>query len=67
MLESEIQIQVEAKICGCNAKQKCISYHFAEPAHRLFLENREIILAQIQEPETLSKKSKEDAIDLVIK
>ncbi|WP_458719226.1 hypothetical protein [Candidatus Nitrosocosmicus sp. R] len=43
LIESEIQILVEAKICGCNTKPKSISYNFIESSHSLCLDNREIV------------------------
>ena len=47
ILESETPFLIEAKTCGFNEK-KCITYHFIESSHSLCLDNREIILAQIQ-------------------
>lgn len=68
VIESEIQsMVVEAKICGCNTKEKSISYNFAEAAHILCLEKRDIILAQIQACERLLKNTKDDTMALVIK
>jgi hypothetical protein len=58
---------VEAKICGCNTKEKSISYNFAEPIHSLCIEEREIILAQIQACEKLLKNTKDEVEHLVIK
>lgn len=64
---SEIQIKIKAKICGCNTKQKNISYHFAESDHNTYLDKREIILAQIQACELLLKDTKDDTVASVIK
>ena len=67
LIESEIQILVEAKICGCNTNPKSISYNFIGSAHSLCLDNREIILAQIQACEILLKDTKDDTEASVIK
>ena len=68
VIESEIQFMVvEAKICGCNTKEKSISYNFAEATHILCLEKRDIILAQIQACEKLLNNKKDEIADLVIK
>ena len=68
VIESKIQTMVvEAKICGCNTKEKSISYNFAEPAHILCLEERDIILAQIQACEKLLNDTEDEVADLVIK
>lgn len=66
MLGSEIKIQIEAKICGCNTKHKNISYHFAESDHTTYFEKTEIILAQIQACEILLKDTKDDTVASVI-
>ena len=66
LIESEIQILVEAKICGCHAKPKSISYNSIESSHSLCLDNREIILAQIQACEILLKDTKDDTVASVI-
>ena len=66
VIESEIQTMVvEAKVCGCNAKEKSISYNFAEPAHILCLEKRDIILAQIQACEKLLNNTKDEVVDII--
>jgi hypothetical protein len=68
VIGSEIQTMVvEAKICGCSTKEKSISYSFAEPAHILCLEKRDIILAQIHACEKLLNDMKDEVADLVIK
>ena len=67
VIESEIQTMVEAKICGCNTKEKSISYNFVEPAHCQCIEKWEIILAQIQACERLLKNTKDESVALVIK
>lgn len=66
LIGSEIKIQIEAKICGCNTKRKNISYHFAESDHNTYFEKTEIILAQIQACEILLKDTKEDTVSSVI-
>jgi len=67
LIESEVQIQVEGKICGYNTKQKSISYRFTESGHSACLDKREIILAQIQACEILLKDTKDDTVASVIK
>ncbi|WP_458719249.1 hypothetical protein [Candidatus Nitrosocosmicus sp. R] len=47
ILESETPFLIEAKTCGFN-KKKSITYHFKESSYSLCLDNREIMLAQIQ-------------------
>ena len=61
LIESEIQILVEAKICGCNTNPKSISYNFIESSHSLCLDKREIILAQIQACNRLLKYAKDES------
>ena len=50
---------MEAKTCGCKNK-KSISYHFIESSHRLCLDKRELVLAQIQACERLLKYSRDE-------
>lgn len=62
IVEADTQFIVEAKTCGCNSK-KSISYRFIESAHSLYLDKRELVLAQIQACERLLKYAK-DELDL---
>lgn len=67
LIESEIPIQIEAKICGFNTKHKSISYRFIESDHCAYLDKRDIILAEIQACEILLRNTKNDTLALVIK
>ena len=67
LMESEIQIMVEAKICGCNTKPKEHFLSFYRIFSSLCLDKREIILAQIQACERLLKYTKDDTEASVIK
>lgn len=58
--ESEIPYIVEAKIGGGKEHGKSVSYYFIESLHSLCLKKGELILAQIQACERLSKYTKED-------
>lgn len=55
----ETHFIVEAKTSGYN-KNKTISYRFIESAHSLCFDKREIILAQIEACERLSKFSSDE-------
>ncbi len=55
---------IDAKTCGCKNKKRNISYYFIESSHGLYIDKREIIVAQIQACERLLKYEK-DEIDLI--
>jgi hypothetical protein len=63
LLKLKAPIIIEAKTSGYENKKKNISYSFIESTHNLCLDRIEIILAQIQACERLSKYAK-DHIDL---
>ncbi len=56
--ESENPFVIEAKTCGCKDKRS-ITYAFIESSHSLCIDRRDIILAQIQACERLSKYVKD--------
>ena len=59
IVESETPYLVEARTCGCKEMGRSVSYHFIESAHSLCLRKGELILAQIQACERLSKYTKD--------
>ena len=62
----EIEIEIEAKICGCKSNRRSISYHFIESNHGICIDKREIIMAQIQACERLLKHTTKDKEDLLL-
>ena len=67
IIENEIPYLVEAKTSGCKERGKRVSYYFLEPSHSLCLEKSELVLAQIQACERLSRYSKEEEESDVLK
>jgi hypothetical protein len=54
---------IEAQICGCNKKRN-FSYKLIDSLHGLFVDKKEIIVAQIQACERLLKYVK-DKLDII--
>ncbi|MGN6615043.1 MAG: hypothetical protein ACTHKC_08375 [Candidatus Nitrosocosmicus sp.] len=63
----ETPFEIEAKACGCKSNKRVISYQFIESSHRLCIDKREILLAQIQACERLLKHTKDDDDSLLVK
>lgn len=60
--DSETSHSIIAKTCGCNLKSRKITYAFVDSYHSLCLDKKEIILAEIDACERLSKYTR-DKID----
>ena len=63
--ESEIACQMIAKTCGCKDKNRKVTYSIIDSYHNLCSDKRDIILAQIDACERLSKYTK-DGSDLFL-
>ena len=53
--ESEIACQMIAKTCGCQDRNRKVTYSIIDSYHNLCSDKRDIILAQIEACERLSK------------
>ena len=53
--ESEIACQMIAKTCGCKDNNRKVTYSIIDSYHNLCSDKRDIILAQIEACERLSK------------
>ncbi|MGA8405428.1 MAG: hypothetical protein WB664_11475 [Nitrososphaeraceae archaeon] len=63
--ESEIAYQMIAKTCGCKDKNRKVTYSIIDSYHNLCSDKRDIILAQIDACERLSKYTK-DGSDYIL-
>jgi len=66
IINSETPIIVEAKTCGYN-NERIVSYKFIESLHDLYIDKKEIIVAQIQACERLLKYVKDEIDSITIK
>jgi hypothetical protein len=62
IVDSETSHAIIAKTCGDNLKPRKIAYAFVDSYHSLCLDKKEIILAEIEACERLSKYTR-DKID----
>jgi hypothetical protein len=65
--QTETPFEIEAKPCGCKSNKRVISYQFIESSHKLCIDKREILLAQIQACERLLDHIKDDDDLLLVK
>jgi len=53
VIESEDPLRVITKICGCKEKGKYVTYSFIDAYHSLYLNKKDIILAESEACERL--------------
>jgi hypothetical protein len=57
---AETDYDIVAKTCGCKDRKRKVTYSFVESYHGLCRDKKDIILAQIQACERLSKYTRDD-------
>jgi hypothetical protein len=57
---SELPFAVAAKMCGCRAKKRKVTYLLLDPYHSLCMDKKDIISAQLETCERLLKYIKDD-------
>jgi hypothetical protein len=63
----EEPLKVIAKTCGCNEKQKKVTYSFIDDSHGLCIDKKDIISAELEACELLLKYAAEKADEQTIK
>jgi hypothetical protein len=63
----EEPLKVIAKTCGCNEKQKKVTYSFIDDSHGLCIDKKDIISAELEACERLLKYAAEKADEQTIK
>ncbi|MGA7006273.1 MAG: hypothetical protein WBY28_04275 [Nitrososphaeraceae archaeon] len=66
IVESEIACQMIAKTCGCKDNNRKVTYSIIDSYHNLCSDKRDIILAQIEACEKLSKYTKDGSDHILL-
>jgi hypothetical protein len=64
--EAESPMAISAKTCGCREKNMKVTYFFIDSCHTLCLDKRDIIFAQIEACNRLSRYTRDEEDKKVI-